>query len=145
VFPGRREQLRVCGHSRVWVGAEEERSRCGGCWVEQSGMLEEDDAASRGGAVAAGRRRNQRAKGNGRSLFLEEKTMERKKKGRLRCCWSSFTAGVRRMTDWEGWLCLGEKEQENGAGLREEEDAGTGWRGKTKNVGGRLLLKKRWV
>jgi hypothetical protein len=23
---------------------------------------------------------------------------------------SSFTAGVRRMTDWEGWLCLGEKE-----------------------------------
>jgi len=49
------------------------------------------------------------------------------------------------MTDWEGWLCLGEKEQENGAGLREEEDAGTGWRGKTKNVGGRLLLKKRWV
>ena len=49
------------------------------------------------------------------------------------------------MIDWEGWLCLGEKEQENSAGLREEEDAGTGWRGKTKNVGGRLLLKKRWV
>jgi hypothetical protein len=36
------------------------------------------------------------------------------------------------MTDWEGWLCLGEKEQENGAGLREEEDAGTGWRGRRK-------------
>jgi hypothetical protein len=35
VFPGRREQLRVCWHSRVWVGAEEEGSRCGGRWVEQ--------------------------------------------------------------------------------------------------------------
>jgi hypothetical protein len=68
---------------------------------------------------------------------LEEKTMERKKKkGGYGAGLSSFTAGVRRMTDWEGWLCLGEKEQENGAGLREEEDAGTGWRGKTKNVGG---------
>ena len=36
--------------------------------------------------------------------------------------------------------CRGE---EDGASLREEEDAGTGWRGKTKNVGGRLLLKKK--
>ena len=62
----------------MWVGAEEEGSRCGGRWVEQPGLLEEDDAASREGAVAAGRRRNQRAKGSGRSLFLEEKTMERK-------------------------------------------------------------------
>ena len=105
--------------------------------MEQPGLLEEDGAASRGGVVAAGRRRNQRAKGSGRSLFLEEKTMERKKKkGGYGAGLSSFTAGVRRMTDWEGWLCLGEKEQENGAGLREEEDAGTGWRGKTKNVGG---------
>jgi hypothetical protein len=42
----------------------------------------EDGAASREGAVAAGRRRNQRAKRSGRSLFLEEKTMERKKKRR---------------------------------------------------------------
>jgi len=82
-------------------------------------------------SVAAGRRRNQRAKGSGRSLFLEEKTMERKKKkGGYGAGLSSFTAGVRRMTDWEGWLCLGEKEQENGAGLREEENAGTGWRGR---------------
>jgi len=46
--------------------------------VEQPSLLEEDGAASREGAVAAGRRRNQRAKGSGWSLFLEEKTMERK-------------------------------------------------------------------
>jgi hypothetical protein len=91
------------------------------------GVPEEGAATS----VAAGRRRNQRAKGSGRSLFLEEKTMERKKKkGGYGAGLSSFTAGVRRMTDWEGWLCLGEKEQENGAGLREEENAGTGWRGR---------------
>jgi len=38
--------------------------------VEQPGLLEEDGAASRGGVVAAGRRRNQRAKGSGRSLFV---------------------------------------------------------------------------
>jgi len=92
------------------------------------GVPEEGAATS----VAAGRRRNQRAKGGGRSLFLEEKTMERKKKkkGGYGAGLSSFTAGVRRMTDWEGLLCLGEKEQENGAGLREEENAGNGWRGR---------------
>jgi hypothetical protein len=70
-------------------------------------------------------------RGGGRSMFLGEKTMERKKKkGGCGAGLSSFTAGVRRMTDWEGLLCLGEKEQENGAGLREEENAGTGWRGR---------------
>jgi len=75
----------------------------------------------------------------------EDDGEEKKKKGGYGAGLSSFTAGVRRMTDWEGWLCLGEKEQENGAGLREEEDAGTGWRGKNQNRGGRLLFKKRWV
>ena len=44
-------------------GAAEEGSRCGGCWVEQPGLLEEDGAASRGGAVAAGRRRKPEGKG----------------------------------------------------------------------------------
>jgi len=83
VFPGRREQLRVCGHSPVWVRAEEEGSRCGGCWVEQPGLLEEDGAASWGRAVTGQRLEKEETEGRGedRSLFLEEKTMERKKKG----------------------------------------------------------------
>ena len=59
-------------------------------------------------------------------FFLRADDGEREKKGGYGAGLSSFTAGVRRMTDWEGWLCLGEKEQENGAGLREEENAGTG-------------------
>ena len=60
--------------------------------MEQPGLLEEDGAASREGAVAAGKRRNQRAKGSGRSLFFG-----------------------------------GEDDgEENGVGLREEEDVGTG-------------------
>jgi len=52
------------------------------------------------------------------------------------------TAVVRRMTDWEGLLCLGGKEQENGAGLREEENAGTGWRG--REAEGKWRRKKKW-
>ena len=59
VFPGRREQPRVCGHSRVWVGAEEEGSRCGGCWVEQPGLLEEDGLLLAGeGDAAAEKEKN---------------------------------------------------------------------------------------
>ena len=46
---------------------------------------------------------------------------KKKKKGGYGAGLSSFTVGVRRMTDWEGWLCLGEKEQEKGAGLREKK------------------------
>ena len=91
------------------------------------GVPEEGAATS----VAAGRRRNQRAKGGWPVyVFGGEDDGEEKKKGGCGAGLSSFTAGVRRMTDWEGLLCLGEKEQENGAGLREEENAGTGWRGR---------------
>jgi len=76
-------------------------------------------------AGAAGREREERERA-GLCFFLRADDGEREKKGGYGAGLSSFTAGVRRMTDWEGWLCLGEKEQENGAGLREEENAGTG-------------------
>jgi hypothetical protein len=92
-----------------WLCVDErERGQCWGCW------------------------KRKRGKGEGWSLFFfrSRRWREKKKKGGYGAGLSSFTAGVRRMTDWEGWLCLGEKEQENGAGLREEENAGTGWRGR---------------
>jgi hypothetical protein len=80
-----------------------ERGQCWGCW------------------------KRKRGKGESWSLFFfKSRRWREKKKGGYGAGLSSFTAGVRRMTDWEGWLCLGEKEQENGAGLREEENAGTG-------------------
>jgi len=152
VFPGRREQLWVRWHNRVWVGAEEEGSRCGGCWAEQPGLLEEDCVASRGGAVTAGRRRNQRAKGSGRSLFLEEKTMERKKRREAAVlmvflhCWCSADdrlgrlvvfglEGAGKRCRFEGrrrcWDRL-EREKENEGLCREGSPAG---RGKPKTWG----------
>ena len=60
-------------------------------------------------AGAAGREREERERA-GLCFFLRADDGEKKKKGGYGAGLSSFTAGVRRMTDWEGWLCLGEKE-----------------------------------
>ena len=122
-------------------------------WRKKEQISAEEKASSRlelleGAAtsVAAGRRKKPEGKGEWPvSVFLRRRRWRGKKKRReatVLVCLPS-TAVVRRMTDWEGLLCLGGKEQENGAGLREEENAGTGWRG--REAEGKWRRKKKMV